>query len=125
TFKLDTSGVNDLIDQGEGINGRKVAYAGAVVLYQEVKRNVNKMGRKTGNLDRSIYHAYSDQSTDNTDVYHVSWNHKTAPHGHLLEYGHIQTHKVYMGKDGEWYTTKTPLETPKRVGARSFVRSAY
>lgn len=105
---------------------RPAAQAGAQVLYDEVKLNVSRIGRKTGNLAASIYQVFSkDNSDDTRSTYHVSWNAKKAPHGHLVEYGHIQTRKVYIGSDGNWYTSNTKLPEPKQVGARPFIRPAY
>jgi len=105
---------------------RPAAQAGAQVFYNEVKLNVSRIGRVTGNLDSSIYQVFSkDNSTPVSATYHISWNHRKAPHGHLVEFGHIQTRKVYIGSDGNWYTSKTLLDAPKQVGARPFVRPAY
>lgn len=91
SMKFDTSGINSALDKlNDGINGqvRPAAQAGAQELYDEVKTNVAKLGRKTGNLDASIYQVFSkDNSPDGRATYHVSWNAKKAPHGHLLEYG--------------------------------------
>lgn len=64
--------------------------AAANVIYDEVKLNVQppRLGRFTGNLDRSIYRAYSpEKSTATSKVYRISWNRKIAPHGHLIEFG--------------------------------------
>lgn len=128
---------------------RPAAQAGAEVLYRAVKRNVAGIGRNTGNLDSAIYQAFSDQQSRKAHaVYRVSWNAKKAPHGHLLEYGHIQRYKVYVGRDGNWYTAVRPemrgkpkpkrsapasvkdayyipLATPRQIAARSFVRKAW
>jgi hypothetical protein len=106
---------------------RPTAQAGAEVLYREVKIRVASIGKVTGNLGASIYQVYSrDNSNDVRATYHVSWNARKAPHGHLVEYGHIQTRKVYVGSDGKWYTSKDPLPGgPRRVGARPFLRPAW
>lgn len=105
---------------------RPAAQAGAQVFYDEVVTRVNAIGKVTGNLAGSIYQAWSrDQSIDNKSVYHISWNASKAPHGHLVEYGHTQTRKVYIGSDGKWYTSKTKLDSPKRVAAKPFLRPAY
>lgn len=77
---------------------RPAAQAGSQVFYEEVKRRapVNKKdvkkkgGRiiKPGALRASIYQVYSkDHSTQYRAEYHISWNHKKAPHGHLVEFG--------------------------------------
>jgi HK97 gp10 family phage protein len=63
------------------------AAAMARVIYDAVKANTATM-RATGTLDRSIYRTLSaDRSDPDKAVYHVSWNKRTAPHGHLLEFG--------------------------------------
>lgn len=106
---------------------RPVAHTGAEVLFREVKARVASIGRITGNLDASIYKVYSkDNSGPGKATYNISWSAKVAPHGHLVEYGHIQTRKVYVGKDGKWYTSKEPLrDGPRRVAARPFLRPAW
>jgi HK97 gp10 family phage protein len=66
------------------------AAAMARVLYDEVKLNASppRMGRKTGNLERSIYRVYSpEKSGDAFKTYRISWNRSKAPHGHLVEFG--------------------------------------
>ena len=106
---------------------RPAAQAGAQFFYERVRANVAAIGRVTGNLQRAVYQVYSkDNSTDGQRAtYHVSWNFRTAPHGFLVEYGHVQTRVTFLDDDGNWVTTKTPLKTPRRVGARPFLRPAY
>ena len=126
---------------------RPAAQAGAQVIYDQAKRNVQAIGKKTGNLERSIYQKFSqEKSKPLTAVYHVSWNHKTAPHGRLVEYGHIQRYVSYVGSDGKWYTAKrkgakgkkpsgrasqsvkdayyVTLKAPKFIAAKPFMRNA-
>ncbi len=107
---------------------RPAAQAGAQVLYNEVRKNISFVGKKTGNLSSSIYQAYSkDNSKDGkVQAYHISWNARKAPHGHLIEYGHVQTHvTVISKKTGKWITLKNkPLASPKIVGARPLIRPA-
>lgn len=55
----------------------------------------------------------------------MTWNSKKAPHGHLVEFGHLQPFKVYKGADGQWYTSTTLLDSPKFVPAHPFLRPAY
>lgn len=130
TINCDLSALDALIDGlGDKVEGaiRPAAQAGAQVLYNEVKKNVAAIGKVTGNLDSSIYQAYSrDNSEDGQRAtYHISWNHRKAPHGHLVEYGHIKSFHVFMGKDGRWYTDKKrPLNNPVQVAARPFIRPA-
>lgn len=65
--------------------------------------------RKTGNLVNSIYQAYSERNSEpGRAVYHVSWNPRKAPHGGLVEWGHLQRYVSYIGSDGNWYTAIRP-----------------
>jgi hypothetical protein len=133
-LRVDISAVDAVVDGIEVQlleNARPAAQAGIDVLYQAALRNVNALGRKTGNLASSIYQVFSRSNSQQGGAgylratYHVSWNHRKAPHGHLVEYGHIQKYKVYLGKDGKWYTNKkAPLPTPVQVAARPFIRPA-
>jgi hypothetical protein len=129
TLKFDDAGAQaelDALAAKHMAAVRPAAQAGAQVLYDQVKLNVAGIGKVTGNLGRSIYQAFSDDnSTGARATYHVSWNASKAPHGHLVEYGHIQTRKVYVGSDGNWYTSTTQLDAPKLVGARPFLRPAF
>lgn len=67
----------------------KVAFAGvaamAQVIYDEALVHVPVA---SGLLKDAIYRAHSkSRSTDTTKTYHVGWNKKKAPHGHLVEFG--------------------------------------
>lgn len=88
----------DAITAGAQDQVRPAAQAGAQVLYDEVKVRVPvskktrklKSGRTVapGALRDSIYQVYSkDNSQAERATYHVSWNYKKAPHGHLVEFG--------------------------------------
>ncbi len=106
---------------------RPAAQAAAQVLYDEVKRNVAGIKRKTGNLASSIYQAYSrDNSAVGKATYHVSWNARKAPHGHLVEFGHLQRYEVTFDPQTKRFTTHKdrPLASPKQVAARPFIRPA-
>lgn len=106
---------------------RPAAQAGAQVVYDEVKRNVAKIKRHTGNLANSIYQVYSKTaSTSHRPEYHISWNTKKAPHGHLVEFGHLQRFKVIWDKTAGRFVTlrDQPLNPPVRVAARPFIRPA-
>ncbi len=127
-FTVDTSGLASILSQlEEDVNDavRPAAQAGAQVLYDSVKASVARVGKKTGNLSNSIYQAYSNyQSSETKAVYEVSWNPRKAPHGHLVEYGHIRKFATYLGSDGNWYTDKTKPVTPVQVAAKPFMRPA-
>ena len=149
---FDSSGLDGLLDAlGEEASGaiRPAAQAAAQVLYDRVKQNVAGLGRETGNLDRSIYQAYSPENSRDGEraQYNVSWNHRTAPHGHLVEYGYLQRYRYYQdnqgrvrpmvrpGMDGQKRPGRrasqaekdayyVPLPQPKQVPGKAFVRSA-
>ena len=151
TINLDSSSLAALLnDIQEDLStaARPAAQAAAEVLYQEVKRNVASIGKKTGNLEKSIYQVFSqDHSTKDSATYHISWNAKKAPHGGLVEFGHIQRYQVIIGSNGRFYTAVRKemqgkpkpkrrasqaekdayyvmLPTPKQVAAKSFIRAA-
>lgn len=133
SFFVDASGIDgiaDYLDQlddavGEAI--RPVAYAGVRVLYDRIKLNVAGMGKVTGNLDRSIYHAHMPEHSTpgKRELYRTSWNVTKAPHGRLLEWGWTQKYKSYIGKDGKWYSNKNaPLPQPIQRPGYAFMRRA-
>lgn len=110
---------------------RPAAQAAAQVLYDAVKANVARIGKKTGNLQRSIYQAFSlDNSGPGRATYHVSWNaHKGfAPHGHLVEYGHMQRYEYYQDDQGNVRPRVRPEAQGKpkpRQRASQAVKDAY
>lgn len=147
--KAETSGLEAYLDQlGKEAKKaiRPAAQAGTQAIYDRVKANVARLGRKTGNLDKSIYQVFSKSNSKSGQKaeYHVSWNHRVAPHGHLVEYGYLQRYQylpngmgpmVRAGMEGKpkpgrratqaekdaYYVT---LPSPKHVPGRFFVRSA-
>ena len=151
TLSMNVADLDALVDGIEAdvvAAARPAAQAAAQVLYQQVQQNVAALGRKTGNLSRAIYQVYSQsQSSEGHAVYHISWNARKAPHGGLVEFGHVQRYATYVGKDGKWYTAvraemrgkrrpsrRAPqgvkdayyvtLPAPKQVAAKAFIRSA-
>jgi len=107
---------------------RRMAVEGGVLLRDAAKSNArmaaNEEGVPTrGVLSNAILLAYDKRnSTQTMFTYNVAWDSKKAPHGHLVEFGHWQTHVVYKGANGEWYTRKDmPLDTPKWIAARPFL----
>ena len=100
---------------------RSMAVAGGQVLRDEAKRWAPV---QDGTLRSSIYLAHREgRSTEVQQVYSVSWNSRRAPHGHLIEFGHWQTHARYQGPDGQWYTG-AKLDAPRWVAAKPFLRPA-
>jgi hypothetical protein len=88
---------------------RPAAQAGAQVLHDEVVSNVDRMLGKRfimrGVLREAVYQAFMDKrSGDLESYYRISWNKTKAPHGHLVEYGHLLTYEVYFGRDGKYHT---------------------
>jgi len=112
TIDIDTSSLNALFDEltvEVELAARPAAQAAAQVLYDSVQQNVRGIGRVTGNLANAIYQAFSESnSAPGIATYHVSWNARKAPHGHLVEFGHIQRYASYIGKDGRWHTAVKP-----------------
>lgn len=102
TVKLNTAqvyaGLDDLQLRAHA-EKRPAAQAAAQVFYEETKLRapVGKAPRKSSNTGKtiypgalrdSIYQVYSvDNSSDAVATYHVSWNARKAPHGHLVEFG--------------------------------------
>lgn len=91
------AGLDELVEK-VSLNVRPAAQAGAQVLYEEVltrvpvaaKDHKTKSGRiiPRGGLKASIYQAFSaDHSGYGKATYHISWNYRKAPHGHLVEFG--------------------------------------
>lgn len=130
-FNVDTSALNDILSNLESSIYealRPSAQAGAQIIYDEVKKNVAKIGVSTGRLSNSIYQVYSkrDSIEGMRAIYNVSWNPAKAKHGHLLEYGHIQQFVTFESSSEGWITLKgKPLKDgPRHVAARPFISPA-
>lgn len=111
---------------------RRMLVEGGVLLRDASKSNARMAANKEnvetrGLLASAIYLVYEKEAeTKVSFTYKISWNAKVAPHGHLIEFGHWMTHKVYKASNGEWYTLKDqPLDTPKWVAARPFLRPTF
>jgi hypothetical protein len=121
TIHADTAGLEELIaDMKTNVQAaiRPAAQAAAEVLYQAVLQNVDAIGSKTGNLRNSIYQAFSEENSHAAGAgyakatYHVSWNAKEAPHGHLIEHGYMQRYEYYQDDTGQVH----PRPKPENVG---------
>ena len=101
----------------------------ARVIYNEVKLNAAppRVGQLSGNLAQSIYRVYSPEaSSAERKTYKISWNKRTAPHGHLVEFGYYQKYRVVLASNGQWITFKNqPLPVPVQVAAKPFLRPAF
>lgn len=111
---------------------RRMLVEGGVLLRDAAKGQArqaeNKEGvERRGLLANAIYLVYElEAETNHSFTYKISWNAKIAPHGHLIEFGHWMTHKVYKAANGEWYTLKDqPLKEPVWVSARPFMRPTF
>lgn len=118
---IDLSGVESLFDDlGDAAEeaARPAAQAAAQVFYDTAKANVARIKKLSGNLDKAIYQAFSpENSGQGVAEYHISWNAKTAPHGHLLENGHWQRYQVVMTRKG-WVTLARPESAGKKKPRR-------
>lgn len=133
---VDMAGLDDLLRElGDEVEAavRPAAQAAAEVLYRAVLANVDAIGSVTGSLRSAIYQKFlEDQSGPGKAAYAVSWRTAgagaRAPHGHLVEFGHIQRYAVNLADDGNWYTLVRPAmrgkPRPKR-GASQAVKDAY
>jgi HK97 gp10 family phage protein len=104
-LEFDTSAINAALDKLQADAGehvRAAARAGAQVLYEEAKLRApvskgahyfygthQKYLFSAGTLRDSIYQVYSeDNSTQGVKAtYHISWNHRKAPYGFMVEFG--------------------------------------
>lgn len=88
SIKFDTAGLTAGLEKlGDGVKReiRPAAQAGAQVLYEEALARVPVL---SGLLRSALYQVFSkDNSSAQNATYHISWNARTAPHGHLVEFG--------------------------------------
>jgi hypothetical protein len=122
-----------LANEGRVSLARSMGVAGGSVLRDEAKQHApvgmhegGGVSPHPGTLRDSIYLAFREgHSTDERIVYSVSWNHRTAPHGGWLEFGHWRVNElVPIGAGGMWVATKERLEQPVWVPAQPFMRPA-
>lgn len=88
-LKFDTRALDAALDALGAKVSRDTIHAGsraaAQVFYEDAKERVPV---DSGKLKSAVYHAYSkSKSHPGHSVFHVSWNYKKAPHGHLIEFG--------------------------------------
>lgn len=126
TVKFDAEdildGLDALTDDTYKV-ARSMGVAAAIAVRDEAKANVRS---RSGKLRASLYVAFDSEGSTRTRVrYGVSWNRTKAPHGHLVEFGHVRTNVRVQLPNGQWITTKEKLEKPEFVPARPFLRRAY
>lgn len=101
---------------------RPAAYAGARILYDEMRL---KVPTDEGDLYGSIYHWFDDKrSTLERKIYAIGPNKAKAPHWHLVEYGHYRVNKVFRD-GGRWKASKERLPEPKWVPAYPYIRPTW
>jgi len=167
---VDTSAVQETLRaMVEGVNQhciRPAAQAAAQVFVDEARARAPVADMPTmtrdgkviqpGLLRDSIYQAYATHaSSPSVAVYHIAWRGgargaglPSAPHGHLIEFGHWRYFALVRSKDGRWRTMIHPskigtprpgrrasfavksqyyvaLQTPVWVAPRPFLRPAY
>ena len=109
---------------------RSATYAGAKILYEEMKVRAESQS-KTGQLSRAIYHWHDDKkSTLDSQSYVIGVNKREAPHWHLIEFGHWMPYVTYKGKDGLFHTKRIngkPVMrmNPKFIPAQPYVRPTW
>lgn len=128
-MSLDMTAFREVIEATkEAIDhaARPAAQAGAQVLYDAVRQNVQSLGRKTGKLASAIYQAYSpENSKGGRHQYNVSWNSKKAPHAHNVEWGHLQAYATYRGSDGQYRPIVRPDMRGKPRPKSAAAKAAY
>jgi hypothetical protein len=123
TLSIDTSPIERaLAALGDDIKAaiRPAAQAAAEVLYEDVKKNVRAIGRKTGILENSIYQVYSKSLSSKGDfsTYHISWNTKKAKHGWLVENGYLRRYQTYNDANGYFRLQISPGMQGKPIPSR-------
>lgn len=84
--------------------------------------------RIPGTLRDAIYLAYAEARSApqiGMATYSVTWNSAKAPHGHLVEFGHMGTNLLVRGKGGKFVPTNAKLLKPVRIPGKPFLRPAY
>lgn len=113
---------------------RRMGVTGGRVLRDEAIRRV-PVGRKEngsrnpGLLKSAMYVAYNKEMSilAHKQIYVVSWNRTVAPHGHLIEFGHLMPYRVVKSGTNGYYMTRKdlPYPTPRIVPAYPFLRPAW
>lgn len=91
---------------------RSAAFAGANVLYREMRIRVPV---KEGTLYNAIYQFHDDTSTPDRQTYFVGPNKRKAPHWYFIEFGHWLYNKQI---DGRWQRSK-PNRAARGPGAHT------
>jgi len=108
---------------------RPAAQAGAQVLYDQVKANVSRIRKVSGNLDRAIFQKFiENESRADLSSYRISWSRKKAPHGWMIEFGFMQRYELARDARGRIFPMVRPemqgKPKPKRRATQA-VKDAY
>jgi hypothetical protein len=104
---------------------RPALYAGATVLYDELRVRVPK---DTGALYSAIYrYRERENPIEGQVTYYVGVNKQKAPHWWWIEHGHWQYFTQAIAKEGkyagQWVTFKNkPLAQPRYIPAKPYLR---
>lgn len=117
---------------------RRMCVSGGIVLRDEAKVralrapnwkfNPTSWGsQKKGTLSSAIYLAFNEKLSNTYQfTYSVSWNHRIAPYGKLVEFGYLMRYAFFKDRTGEYHTVKRiKLATPRRIPARPFLATTY
>lgn len=111
---------------------RSATYAGAKILYAEMKMRASMPSPDgKGTIRNAIYHWHDDKkSTLYSQSYVIGVNKREAPHWHLVEFGHWMPYVTYKGKDGLFHTKRIngkPVMrmNPKFIPAQPYVRPTW
>lgn len=87
--KLITTGLEAAMEKYAEHLKTSVVRAGTQAAAQEFYDEARvQVPVKSGKLRSAIYQVYSESNSgDGKATYHISWNKKQAPHGHLIEFG--------------------------------------
>lgn len=123
---LETTGKESLARR-MGVAGGRVIRDAAAVNASEIPPKAEYGAPRRGVLAKAMYVAYDKRNTNRHEYsYNVSWNSRIARHGHLVEFGHWQIYKIFLAKDGHWYTNKKQkLDVPKWQPGYPFLRPAF
>jgi hypothetical protein len=143
SFSITMKGADLMLDElaDEALDAaRPAAQAGAQVLYDQVRANVQRLPRRTGKLLRSIYQKYlEDEAAPGRSSYRISWRKKrdsgeslgsssSAPHGWLVEFGHLQRYEIGRDARGRYFALVRPemkgKPKPDRKASQA-VKDAY
>lgn len=127
--KLDTSEWMQSLNKLNGELKEKLAHSMAVAAAKDLaaEARFHTPVGPTGILARSIFYDWNERESTKTLIkYKVSWNTKTAAHGHLIEFGHWQPYTVVRIDAEIWISTKNlRKDGPKWIPAHPFIRPAF